>query len=169
MVKHRRGRRRSFLIKGKIDETLALGALANADVVGDVFNDTLDQEAYAISMEALWTIRGDTGGEGPVLVGVAHGDYTDAEIEEYLENAGSWTRGDLIAQEIAKRKIRTVGAFQGTAIDEILNDGKPMKTKLGFMLQEGQTVKVWAWNKSGATLTTGAQVFLEGHVWLRPA
>ncbi len=165
----RKGRRRGFLLKGKIDETLPLGTLANADVVGDVFNDTLDQEAYAISQEAIWTIRELTDDEGPIIVGVAHGDYTDAEIEEYLENAGSWTRGDMLAQEIAKRKIRSVGSFAATGTgDQVLNDGKPIKTRLGFMLQEGQTIKVWAWNKSGAALTTGAQVFLEGHVWLRP-
>ncbi len=168
MARKGRGRKRSFILKGEVDETLALGTLASAVVIGDGFNDTVDDSAWAISAELTWTIRDRTVNQAPIIVGLAHGDYTDAEIEEFLENTGSWTRGDLIAQEIGRRRIRVVGSFEGLTPDEVLNDGKTIKTKLGFLLLPGQTVKLWAWNKSGATLTTGAAIGVFGHVWLRP-
>ncbi len=171
MGKHttpRRRRRSSRLIKGNIDESLALGALANASLVSGIFGETVQNRTFAISMEAVWTLRDTTALEGGVLVGVAHSNYTDAEIEEFIENTGSWDEGDLSNQEIGKRKIRIVGSFPAVTSDMVLNDGKPIKTKLGFILNQGISLRLWGYNRSGAALTTGSIVLISGWAWLRP-
>lgn len=158
-----------------MDEGLALLTLAGADLVSVAFDETVLDRAWIPSMEATWMLRNLTVGEGPILVGIAHGDYTAAEIEEFVENAGSWSEGDMINREIAQRKIRIVGAFSGlgtidtTFVDEVLNDGRPIKTKLRMILNQGETLQVWAYNQSGATLTTGASVLMNGHVWIIPS
>lgn len=175
MAKRRRARRRRKILKGNVDEGLALLTLAGADLVSVAFDETVLDRAWIPSMEATWMLRNLTVGEGPILVGIAHGDYTAAEIEEFVENAGSWSEGDMINREIAQRKIRIVGAFSGlgtidtTFVDEVLNDGRPIKTKLRMILNQGETLQVWAYNQSGATLTTGASVLMNGHVWIIPS
>ncbi len=167
--KGRRRRKRVFLLKGAIDKTVALSTLALGDVISDVVQDSVTETAFAISCELVWSLREVTVGEGPIQVGLAHSDYSDAEIEEYLENTGSWEIGDLVQREIAGRKVRIVGSFDASFADQSLNEGQPIKTTLKWMLATGQTLRVWAWNKSAASpLTTGALVVVSGHVWLRP-
>ncbi len=161
-------RKKTFLLKGKVDKALTLGTLAASDVVKVNFNDSVDEEAWALSAELVWSLRDLTPGEGPIIVGLAHSDYTDPEIEAFLEAAASWKRGNLTEQEIAKRKIRMVGIFPGEVAEEVLNDGRPIKTKLSFNLITAATVAMWAFNKSGAVLTTGGIITAEGHVWLKP-
>ncbi len=80
----------------RVDHEETLGTLAAADVQANNLADTLDEEAFLISCDLSWTHRNLTAGEGPLVVGVCHGDYAASEIEAYLENAGSWDRGDLI-------------------------------------------------------------------------
>lgn len=160
-------RRRIRLLKGSVNKGLALSTLAADTAIGGNFADTVEERCLALSTELTWMLASPQ--EGPIVVGLAHSDYTDAEIEEYLENAGSWSEGDLVQQEITKRKIRMVGTFNGGAgYDIILNDGKPVKTPLKWILTTGDTLKVWAYNRSGGALTTGSQVKVTGHVWLKP-
>ncbi len=169
MVKHRRStRKRTRLIKGNIDESNALATLANNTLTSSVFGDVVQERTFAISMEATWLLRDQTALEGGVLVGVAHSNYTDAEIEAYIENTGSWDEGDLSNQEIAKRKIRIIGTFGALGQDVALNEGQPIKTKLGFVLNQGATLTSWAYNRTGAALTTGSFVLTSGWIWLRP-
>lgn len=174
MAKHggTRGRytgRRTKLLKGQINEALVLGTLAANTLVGVNFDEAVSDRSFLLSMEAIWSLRDATSLEGGVMVGIAHNDYTDAEIEETIEATGSWDEGDLVQQERAKRKIRRIGTFGGLASDLVLNDGKPIKTKLMFSISEGQTLKLWAYNLTGAALTTGSVVHAEGHVWIRPS
>lgn len=114
--------------------------------------------------------NGGTAGEGPIVVGVAHSDYTDAEIEEVLENVGSWDEGDMIDQEKARRLVRRIGQINSpaTAEDGLLNDGKPLKIKLNWLLTTGQTLSFFAFNKGGSSLTTGSYLVVEGHANLFP-
>ncbi len=167
MAKHT-GRKRTKLIKGRVNEALAMGTLATNSLVKGDFDETVDEEAFALSIEATWSLTGLTAGEGPIVFGVSHSDYTAAEIEAVIENTGSWSRGDLVAQEIARRKIRVIGEFDGLSTEERINDGVPIKTKLMWNLVTGATLTQWAYNKSGGTLATGGVILAEGHVWLRP-
>ncbi len=175
MAKHGR-RRKKFrrYLRGQIDHTLALATLGSLDVIGSVVGDTVTETAWCSSIRCTYTLGGFTpaAGDGPIMVGVAHSDYTDAEIEGWIENNASWNQSNLVAQEIAKRKIRRIGVFQ-TEFDDtiltqsVLNDGKPITTKCGWLLGSAQTLRFWAFNMGSSSLTTGTLYKVEGfaNIW----
>ncbi len=167
------GRRRRRYLKGNLHEGLALATLAGQTLVSDVWDETVVERTLISSIVATWTIKDLTGvaGDGPIVVGVAHSDYSDAEIEQVIENTGSWDEGDLVQQEVAKRKVRTIGIFSefsGDVNTFTLNDGLPIKTKLNWMLTTGDTLKMWAFNQGSGALTTGANMSCIGHANLWP-
>ncbi len=161
-------------IKGAIDEDLGLGTLASKTAVEASFDETVNERTRVSSIVATWDMNNFTPGAGigPILVGVAQNDYTQAEIEEFLETTGSWNEGDLVAQEVAGRKIRRIGVFEipddaGDAVT--LNDGKPIKTKLNWIMLQGQTLNLWAYNLgSNPIATTAPNVHASGHANLWP-
>ncbi len=163
-------------LRGNVDEELSLGTLASKDVVGAVFDETVNERTLVSSIDAMWTMENFTSadGVGPIVVGVAHGDYTDAEVEEYLEDAGQWNEGNLVAsREVAKRLIRQIGVFPaapgGGVGSAVLNEGKPIKTKLNWILLQGQSIRLWAFNTgTGPIATTVPVVRANGHVNLFP-
>jgi len=165
----KRRRKRARLLKGVVTETLAIGALAANDAIGDNYDQTTEERSFMLSQEATWAIVNHTAGEGGIIVGVAHSDYTDAEIEEFLEVSDSWNEGNLIDQERSNRgrRIKIVGIFSGDKSDDVLNDGKPIKTSLKFTLTSAQTLKLFAYNTSAAVLTTGTILVVTGHVWIK--
>ena len=178
MAKHT-GKRRKFrkYLRGKIDienalSTLGANTLISASVAGSVVERT-----WVSSIECTWALADlpVTADDGPVTVGVAHSDYSDAEIEAYIENTGSWQETDLISQEIAKRKIRIVGTFsnEGVAAEAaqtaVLNDGKPIKTKCNWVIITGQNLKMWAYNTGASALGAGSSVHTMGHANLWPS
>ncbi len=167
MAKKPSRRKMGKYLRGRVDENLSLGTLAAVTLISDTFDESVDEESRITSIEASWALDLLTAGQGPIEVGYAHSDYTDAEIEAVLENTDSWTRGDKIAQEVAKRLVRSVGVFASGSTDaeEIsLNDGLPIKTKLNWGLTTGQTIKFWAYNRSGSPLATTVPVVrLQGH------
>ncbi len=175
MAKHGKGRNMGKYLRGNIQLDLDLGTLATKVAILAAAGDTVTEAMYVSSVKAIWSLSGITiaDNEGPILVGVAHSDYTGAEIEEYLENASNWAVGDLIAQEKAKRKIRRVGILMPPSSglgQSVLNDGKPITTKCGWLISEGQTIDIWAYNLGTAALaTTDPNVNIQGHanLWLR--
>lgn len=164
-----RRRKSGGVIPLKVDGEINLGTLADEDVLSVTLPTTVSKDTFLVSADIVWARRNATVGEGPVLVGMAHSDYTDAEIEEAIEATGSWDQSDKIAQEQARRLVRQAGGFQGdtTTTDEILNNGNPKRTKLRFVVQNGKTLKMWAKNKSGAALTTGSYIEYSGTIWAR--
>ncbi len=171
----RRGRKFRKYLRGEIDEAQSLGTLAAKTVIGEAFDETVNEKTFVSSMSGFWSMDQFTSGtdKGPILVGVAHSDYSDTEIEEWIESTGSWNEGDLVqSREVGKRWIKKVGEFP-TAEDAskvvVLNDGKPIFTKLGWMLLQGQGLKQWAYNQGTAALaTTDPTVRLSGHANLWP-
>lgn len=161
-------------IKGTVDEELGLGSLAATTLQGTSFDDAVTERTYISSLVATWTMKNFTVVEnaGPILVGVCHSDYTDAEIEEVIESTTTWEEADMIGQELAQRKIRRIGIFPGPTLNlatQVLNDGKPIRTKLGWILNTGQTLRVWAYNMGGVALaSTTPEIFVQGHVNLWP-
>lgn len=163
----RKGRRRSGVRPANVSATLALGTLANITSIKQDFPDTVDKPTFSVSADLVWGLTNPTSAEGNIIVGLAHGDYTQAEIDEYIENQGAWGTSSLQEQEVARRKIRVVGTFpSNNGQDIVLNDGKPIRTRLRFSLDAGQTLSFWAYNRSGAALTTGSSVIVNGTVWL---
>ncbi len=161
-------------IKGNVDENLALGTLATDTGITTPFDESATERMLCSSIEAAYSIQGVTATDnaGPIMVGIAHEDYTLAEIEEFIESTGSWNEGDLISQEIAKRKIRKIGIFAQEGPDlswQALNEGKPIKTKLNWILTTGKGLQLWAYNLGSASLaTTNPNVHCTGHVNLWP-
>lgn len=152
-----------------MSESLALGALASNVVVASNFGNVVDQEVYAISCDAVVSGHGFTTSEGPILVGLAHGDYSAAEIEEWLEANASWVSSDQIANEKAKRKCRIIGYLEEmTGGDRLCNNGNVIRVKLGWKVQEGETLNLWAYNEGSAVLTTGGIVEVKGPIYLKP-
>ncbi len=176
MAKKRGGKRRAMgrYIRGTVDEDLPGGTLAGKTLVSAGFDEAVQERTLVSSIVAIWSMNDYTpiASVGPVLVGVAHGDYSDAEIEEWIETTGSWDEGDLVQQEVAKRKIRRIGVFSEPAAATqaaVLNDGKAIKTKLNWILNQGITLKLWIYNQGTAAFaTTDPRIRAQGHVNLWP-
>ena len=161
-------------LKGVIQNRFTLGTLAATTLIGDDIDDAVVERAWLSSVLCTWSIDQFTvgAGDGPILVGIAHSDYTDAEIEQFVEQTSSWEEGNLVAKEISSRKIRRVGTFGDTGVQlsaTVLNDGKPIHTKCGWMLATGQSIRIWAYNQgSSALATTAPAVVTAGHANLWP-
>ncbi len=158
--------------KGNVQELLQIGTLAGQTLIIDVFDDTVTEKTLITSAVISWSIQGWTpiADCGPLMVGLAHSDYSAAEVEAVIENTGSWDEADLVQQEIASRKVRIVGILRpeaaGSSLEgNRLNNGDPIKTKLNWILNSGQTLDVWAYNMGQvAFATTSPQLHLAGHV-----
>ena len=162
-------------LRGNVDEELALTSLASKDVVGALFDETVNERTRVTSIVANYALGNLTPGAGigPVIFGVAHGDYSDAEVEEWLEMTGQWNEGDLVAtREVGRRLIRQIGVFEtpDEVTDQVtVNDGKPVKTRLNWILLQGQTLRLWAFNSgSNPIATTSPSLTANGHVNLFP-
>ncbi len=143
-------------------------------MIGSPENNTVTESTWVTSAEAVWAMSDFTegAGDGPIQVGWAHSDYTDSEIEAWVELTGGWAVGDLVQREVNDRKIKIVGVFETPrdATDVVvLNDGRPIKTKLGWRLNTGQTIKMWAYNSGSSALSvTDPAVRALGHANLFP-
>lgn len=140
----------------------AVGAISNGEVSGIDLGDTVNDRMWCSSVYATFGWRAFTAGEGPATLFVAHSDYSNTEIEEALEALTSWDQGDLIAREHARRKVRVVGVVDLVGVDGVLNDGKPMRVRTGWMLEGGDTLQFGLLATSGA-ITTGGILEITGH------
>ncbi len=168
-------RRRSMgrYIKGNIEEDISLGTLG-AETIISAASDTVQDRAILTSIDATWSLANYTpaANDGPIMVGVAHSDYSDTEVEQFLELDTSWAEGDKVDREVMNRLIRRIGVFDtpsDAAASVTLNDGKPIKTKLNWILNTNQGVNYWVYNTgSGALGTTDPVVHIEGHANIFP-
>jgi len=161
-------------IRGKIEIDGALGALASKSLVAVPTSEVTSERMWLSSVKATWSLKDLAAvvDDGPVIVGLAHGDYSAAEIEAVIENAGSWDEGDLVSQEIGSRKVRIVGTFRTQQADvvaaKVLNDGRMITTKCGWILTTGKAIDFWAYNVGADALTTGSALHVYGHANLWP-
>ncbi len=151
----------------KVSEKLALGALASGSIVVVDFDDSVNDSTFLLSLEAVWSIQDKTPDQGSIAFGVAHSDYSSTEIGEWFSATGAWDMGDLVAREFNARKIRQIGSFAGALAQETINNGLAVKTPLKFMIEEAQTLQVWAINEDASPLTTGAVISCNGKVWAK--
>ncbi len=161
-------------IRGNINELLNVGTLAAATVISADFDNVVDERTLVTSIVSTYSVDSWTQASdiGPLVVGVAHSDYSDAEIQEWFTQTVSWDEGNKIAQEINNRKIRVITTLQAPLSATgvfVANDGKPIKTKLNWILTQGQTLSVFAFNAGTAAFaTTDPDVRMEGHANLFP-
>ncbi len=146
------------------DETLVLSTLAD-NAITTAALQVLTQDFDVRSIDALCTIDGVTLGDGPLQVGWAQSNLIGAEIVEYLDAAPT-SQTDVPAIEHAKRRVRSLGAFRGSAGSETLNDGKPIRSRMFIRVPDGDAVAdMWLVNRSGAALQTGAIVHFQGKIY----
>lgn len=148
----------------------SLGTLGNGTVLAvPLLPAAFSEDFYCLSVKAQLALHGVTTGEGPIGCGYAHDDLTVAEIAEKLD-ASLTDPDDIIARERARRPVRMAGSFPTIAIDEVLNDGVPVKTPIKFMIGDGHSLTGYVQNRSGTALTTGATVLFDGVMfgrWVR--
>ncbi len=169
MARHGRNpkRRRYNLRRVRMTPELALATLASDTAIVAVMTGVATDTYRAVSVIATWALRGITGGEGPITVGYAHSSYTVTQIKECLE-AFSIDQGDKLSSEQASRLVRIVGTFASEA-DTMLNDGKPIKTRLNWKIAIGSQVNLFAYNEDTAALSTGAVLHVAGNMYVKDA
>ncbi len=158
-------------LAGNIDLDLGLATLAAKTGVVSV-TKIVQEKRRVSSISCRYSLSDFTvaANTGPILVCVAHSDYSLAEIEAWIERAGSWSMSDLIADEVRQRKVRRIGIFPtpSTAGGSVLNEGRPIRTKLNWVLITGQGLQFIAYNLgTGALVTTSPNVNMQGtaHLW----
>ncbi len=167
MAKHRNRRKRGAgFVAVPVTAELGLSTLGDNTVLTQSILGALGEEMFFISADLTWTLAEATAGEGPIKVGVAHGDLTAAEINEALD-ASPLDRDDIIANERRRRPVRTVGMFRSTTATEVLNDGRKIRTTIKMKVGIGHDLNFWARNQSGATLTAGTQIQVDGVLYAR--
>ncbi len=164
----RRPKRRAFTLRGvRASPSISLGALAAITVFAGAIFGNADGAYRIMSYTGTWSIENHTAGEGPIVVGFAHGSYTVTQIKEAIESGASISIGNKLADEHAGRLVRRIGTFSGNSTEETLNDGKPIKTRLNWAIPIGTNFNLFAYNDSTATLTTGTIVRTNGKGWVK--
>ena len=169
MARHGRRRRRWTADDKNIPflANTSVGAAIDAAVVVGSTLAASDRSYRILSFRTNWGWRGATPGEGPVFVGYAHADYSVTEVKEALEAEAAMVTNNKVANEQAARLVRLVGSMDFASEDGVLNDGRPITTKLNWAIPLGGNVNTFAYNRSGGTLTTGAVTTLSGKARIR--
>jgi len=172
--KPRKKRPMGRYIRGNIDADTALGTLAAQTGIRTALAAVVTERTLVSSIVCTYGLQGFTVTDnvGPVVCGVSHSDYSLVEIEQWIEQTtGAWAEADLVAQEISKRKIRRIGTFAPplSLATVSLNDGKPIKTKLNWILNSGQTLAFWVYNQGSVAIGgTDPDFHATGHANLWP-
>ncbi len=164
--KRRRGVNRKGFVAIPFETAVNLVTLANDTVLFASLLAAFGEDIYIISIDAYWNLRNITTAEGPLQVGFSHGDLTVSEVSEAL-SAELTDPDDIIAKERSRRPVRRAGQFPSVSIDEVLNDGKPIRTKIKFSVGDGHVINGYIKNRSGAALTTGANLGITGTIYGR--
>ncbi len=165
--------RRFNLRKVRINSSLSIGALASADVVAAAVTNATSNTLRFMSLIASYSISNLAATiDDAFTFGCAHSDYSAAEIEECLEAGGSMDIGDKIAREQADRLVREIGTISGSAGTPVaggvqFNDGRPVKTRLNWLMAIGDTLQLWVRNGSGTVYTTGNNLTISGNLWVK--
>ncbi len=154
----------SKFVKIRVSTFVDLLAPVNGAAVLAALSSTMENEVRITSVSLTVGMRDHTAGEGPMTFGVAHPDYTVAEIAEAL-GAAQTSPGRKIEQERGNRLVRELGVLSGLDTEEKGNDGRPIRAKLNWLIPDGMVaLNFWVFNVSGATLTTGTDVVVSGHL-----
>ncbi len=167
----RRGRRKFNLRRVRVASATPAGALASNDVTSAAITGVSTDLLRIVSVDFSYGLSdlGATSDDGQEF-GLAHSDYTPAEIEACLEETGQMNPGDLLAREVGNRLVRTIGQMvgaPGTGAGLNFNNGMRVKTRLNWLLSTGDALSLWIRNSSGTVWTTGASIDTIGDMWVR--
>ena len=147
--------------------SLALGALLDDIIVKtNLLNNAFDEDFYIISIDWVAQIVGHTTGEGPIPIGLSHGDLTVAEIAESLD-AEITDPDNIIARERSRRPVRRMGTFPGQLAEEVINNGVEQRIPIRWIQGNDTGINIWGRNQTDATLTTGTLVKAQGTMFGR--
>ncbi len=150
------------------ENSLSLGTLAlDTVLLGDLIGTNFARDFYAVSADITVLMKGGTATEGPFHVGITHTDFSVTEILEYLDLV--WVDpANIIERERASRgrRIKKVGSFFQLEAEEILNHGVPLRVKLGWWVNSGKDIALYAVNR-GAGVTSGRVLHFNGTVYGR--
>ncbi len=168
--KKKRGKNRRNFVAASFSGQLSLSTLANNIVLlTSLFGSNFLEDIYIISIDCLWALRGATVGEAPIEVGFSHSDLNVTEVLEAL-NVELISPDDIVQRERSRRPVRRAGQFPSVNVsneDVVLNDGKKIRTTIKFSIGNDFNMSVFAVNRTGATLTTGAIVTFNGTLFGR--
>ncbi len=162
----RRKRSNKNFVALPFNTQIALATLADETVLTSALLSAFGEDFFCISADISLALDNVALSEVPVEVGLAHGDYTAAEIKEYV-NANLTDPDDKIAQEHSRRQIRRIGLFGVNAENQVLNHGDQQRIKLRFSIGDTKELKLWIMNHTGAAMTTGAIVTAVGTLYGR--
>jgi len=149
------------------DGQLALATLAdNTVLAGGIFGNAFGEDIFIISLDVYFTIKSLTAGEGPIVFGVSHSDLSVGEVLEALQ-VELTDPDDIIQKERLNRPVRRVGVFDGLTSEQRFNNGVMKRQVVKFSVGDTFTLNMWAQNRSGAALTTGAIVDIGGTLFGR--
>ncbi len=140
----------------------ALGALANQSAILIGTNiDTLERYRM-IKLELFATVTELTTGEGTgLLIGIADGDFTLADIEASIELSGPLGPNDKDLADRADRYTKWLGAIDRetgvTGIFENEHGGHEMAKTIRWTFARTKSWNYFVYNL-GPTITTGATV-----------
>ncbi len=174
MVRKPNKRRRNFNLRMvRVQNKIAAGALDTLKVaIGDLTDVATDPyRLVTLKASYSWVDVAAIIDDG-FDFGVAHGDYTAAEIEECLDFQSSIDRGDKIALEKSNRLVRQIGSIRSPANPSatgsmVFADGRQVKTRLNWYMATGDKLKGWIRNSSGVIWTTGSSLNAAGQIWLK--
>lgn len=174
MAKRRASSRRKFNLRMvRLNNRVAAGALASLDVTSGSIMDAATNPYRLVTLKASysWTDIPNNV-DGGFTFGVAHSDYTAAEIEECLEAQGAIDRSDKIAAEQSNRLVRQIGVIESRDTNaasgtRVFNDGRQRKTKLNWYIGIGEDISIWIRNASNTAWTTGSNIQVAGEMWVK--
>ncbi len=168
MAKHRKsgGRKSSKFFAYPIEVDVTLSTLGAGVVTSGAMTALGVTKAYCISADVTWSIDGLTEDEGPLRVGLFNGNLSNTEVSEKLD-ARPTSQSDIIAMERSRRPVRPAGKFAGNETNEVLNEGKSIRTKLGFIIDEGVELEAYVRNDGSGALTTGAIAHASGTLYMK--
>ena len=161
----RRGKNRRGFVAIPFFTELPLSTLADNTVITASIL-TFSEDIFIISADVQANLNAAPGGQGPLMVGLAHGDLTIAEINEALD-AEVTDPDDIIAKERARRPVRRVGVFPALSSDEVLAQGQSQRIVMRFSVGNDHALNMFCVNRSGGPLTGAAIVTFVGTLFGR--
>ena len=170
----KRGRKRRYNLRMvRFNNRVAGGALASLDVTSGSIMDAATNPYRLVTVKASysWTDIPNNV-DGGMTFGLAHSDYTAAEIEECLEAQGAIDRGDKIALEQSNRLVRQIGVMESRTTSAasgtiVFNDGRQIKTKLNWYIGVGDGISIWMRNASNTAWSTGSNIQIAGEMYVK--
>ncbi len=118
---------------------------------------------YIAHMEYTWSFSAKTADEGPILWGLALGEWTIAEIDTALlefdpQNKSPTAMGPQVPRLIWLGTLAFPNASSGGGQQEL---NQPSGKSIKWTLPEGQDLQYWFHNAASGALTTGTIVKIE--------